>query len=272
MTDIAGASVTPHPTNNISNPMSLDGRTIIVTGAAQGIGLAIAELVCGLGGNAVMVDRNAEALERSCGTGIANKLAQVGDISDPAFAQTVVAQASERYGAVHGLVNNAGITRPAMLAKMTLEDWKQVLDVHMTGAFLFMQAVSQHMIERAKAGEASPGAIVNISSDAGVQGTVGQINYSAAKAAMAGLTMSGARELARYGIRVNTIAFGVVETPMTEVIRGEKFKDTYLSRIPLQRWSAPEEVAKPVCFLLSEAASYITGQRISVNGGSQMCA
>ena len=253
------------------NPMSLSGRTIVVTGAAQGIGLAVSSLVVRLGGNAVMVDMNADQLAEASSTIDPSRvLALGGSVADPDFAERVVSLAVERFGAVHGLVNNAGISRPAMIEKMPLAQWQQVLDVHLTGSFLFLQAVGRHMIARAKAGDTNPGAIVNISSDAGVQGTIGQINYSVAKSGILGATMSAAREWAKYGIRANAVAFGVVETPMTETVRGEKFRDTYRARIPLGRWSSPEEAAKPVCFLLSDAASFITGQRISANGGSQM--
>jgi len=265
------AAVTSPPTLAIANPMSLVGRNVIVTGAGQGIGRAVAELVVSLGGNVIVVDMNADL-----GDGITEALGkdrssfEAGNVADEAFAEAVVARGVERFGAVHGLVNNAGISRPGMVDKLSLANWQQVIDVHLTGAFLFMQAVGRHMIARAKAGEQSPGSIVNISSDAGIQGTIGQINYSVAKSGILGATMSAAREWAKYGIRVNTATFGVVETPMTEVIRGEKFRDTYLSRIPLGRWSGAEEAAKPICFLLSDAASYITGQRLSANGGSQM--
>lgn len=253
------------------NPMSLAGRTVIITGAAQGIGLAVASLVVQLGGNAVIVDMNGEELSKAGETLTPHKTAlEFGSVVDAAFAEAVVRRAIERFGAVHGLVNNAGIVRPAMIDRMTPDQWQQVIDVHLTGSFLFLQAAGRHMIERAKAGDGNPGAIVNISSDAGVQGTVGQINYSAAKSGLLGATMSAAREWARYGIRANAVAYGVVETPMTETVRGEKFRDKYLERIPLGRWSSPEEAAKPVCFLLSDAAAFITGQRLSANGGSQM--
>lgn len=253
------------------NPMSLSGRTVVVTGAAQGIGLAVSSLVTRLGGNVVMVDMNADQLaDASAGLPSPQVLPMAGSVSDPEFAEAVVARAVDRFGAVHGLVNNAGISRPAMIDRMPLAQWQQVLDVHLTGSFLFLQAVGRHMIARAKAGENNPGSIVNISSDAGVQGTIGQINYSVAKSGILGATMSAAREWAKYGIRANAVAFGVVETPMTETVRGEKFRDTYLAKIPLGRWSSSEEAAKPVCFLLSDAASFITGQRISANGGSQM--
>ena len=109
--------------------------------------------------------------------------------------------------------------------------------------------------------------IVNISSDAGRRGTIGQINYGAAKSGVLGLTMSAAREWGRYRINVNSVCFGMVETPMTETIRSDKFADKYMAQIPMGRMSTPEEVAQPVCFLLSNAASYITGQHLSVNGG-----
>lgn len=254
-----------------AQPMSLSGRTIIVTGAGQGIGLAVSKLVAELGGNIVAFELNPETLETMAGAFEPDRFAGfAGDVADPDFVQAAVAGAVERFGAVHGLVNNAGITRPAMLHKMTLEQWKAVIDVHLTGTFLCTQAVANHMIDRFKAGSTEGGSIVSISSDAGTRGTIGQINYSAAKAGILGMTMSMARELARYNIRSNAVAFGMVETPMTEVVRSDKFRDAYLARVPMGRWSQPEEAANPICFLLSDAASYITGQRLSANGGSQM--
>ena len=255
------------------NPMSLANRTVIITGAAQGIGRAAADLVVALDGNVVIVDMNPAALEEAVAAYPAGRVMTFeGNVADADKVQAMVDQAVAQFGAVHGLVNNAGITRPSMIEKMSLEHWNQVLAVHLTGAFLCTQAVGRHMIERAKAGDANPGSIVNISSDAGIQGTIGQINYSTAKAGILGVTMSTAREWAKYGIRCNAVAFGVVETPMTEVVRGEKFRDTYMSKIPLQRFASADEAAKPICFLLSDAASFITGQRISANGGSQMAA
>ena len=252
--------------------IDLNGKTIIVTGAAQGIGQAIAELVVELGGTAVMIDRNEDQL-RTVATPLGDKaLALTGNVADPAFIADSMARAIERFGKVDGLVNNAGITRPAMIAKMSLEDWNQVIEINLTAPFLWLQAVGRHMIERAKDGETFPGAIVNVSSDAGKSGTIGQINYGASKAGILGETMSAAKEWGKYNIRVNSVYFGMVETPMTETVRGDKFRDTYLARIPLGRFSTPEEVAKPVCFLLSEAASFITGHHLGVNGGMFMAA
>lgn len=253
--------------------MSLEGRVIIVTGAGQGIGRAIAERAVDLGAKVAMVDMNPNTLREVEASLPADRVkAFIGSVADQDFVEATVAGTIEAFGAVHGLVNNAGITRPAMIDKMTMDKWDAVIAVHLTGAFMLTQAVGRDMIARAQAGDQTPGSIVNISSDAGVQGTIGQINYGTAKAGVLGLTMSTAREWGKYGIRANAIAFGLVETPMTETIRGEKFRDTYMSKIPLQRFTKPDEAALPVCFLLSEAAAYVTGQRLSVNGGSQMAA
>lgn len=248
--------------------LGLQGRNVIVTGAGQGIGRAIAHLVLQMGGSVTAVDLNKDGIEALANeAGGERVLAIAGSVTDAAFAATVVQQAVTRFGAVHGLVNNAGVTRPAMIEKMTLDQWQTVIDVHLTGSFHFLQAVGRHMLQRSRNGDQSGGSIVNISSDAGRRGTIGQVNYGAAKAGVLGLTMCAAREWAKYNVRVNTVGFGVVETPMTETIRSEKFADTYLAQIPLGRWAEAGEVARPVCFLLSDASSYVTGQHLSANGG-----
>ena len=250
------------------NPMSLENRTIIVTGAAQGIGEAVAKLVVGLGGRVILVDRQADKVNALAQTlGSARAQAYAGSVADPAFVQDLVARVVDSHGAIHGLVNNAGIVRAAMISKMSVEAWQQVIDVNLSGVFYCLQAVGRHMLERAEAGDTSPASIVNISSDAGRRGTIGQINYGAAKSGVMGITMSAAREWAGKGIRVNSICFGVVETEMTETVRSEKFRDRLLAQVPMGRFSTPDEVSQPVCFLLSQAASYITGQHLSVNGG-----
>lgn len=254
----------------MQNIVSLEGKVVIVTGAAQGIGNAIARLALDLGAKVAAVDLKAEPLQAFEAENPENVATYVGGVSDPAFVESTVQSVIDRFGKIDGLVNNAGIGRPAMIEKMTLEQWQQVIDVHLNGSFLWLQAVGQHMLSRAKAGDKTPGAIINVSSDAGRKGSIGQINYSTAKAGMLGMTMSAAREWAKYGIRTNTVCFGLVETPMTEVIRGERFRDGALAQIPMGRWAQPEEVAKPVCFLLSEAASFIVGQHIGINGGYHM--
>jgi 3-oxoacyl-[acyl-carrier protein] reductase len=248
--------------------VSMKGRCVVVTGAAQGIGRALAGLVIEQEGSVIAVDLNGDTLKATVAALPADRvLPLVGNVSDEDFAAEAVRQGVLRFGAIHGLVNNAGIIRPAMIEKMNMTQWREVIDVHLTGSFIWLQAVGRHMLERAKAGEQNPGAIVNISSDAGRKGSIGQINYAAAKAGMFGLTMSAAREWGKFHIRTNTVCFGLVETPMTEVIRGDKFRDAMLAQIPMGYWTTPAEVAKTVVFLLSDSASYITGQHLAVNGG-----
>lgn len=251
----------------MAHPMDMSGRTILVTGAARGIGRAIAEAARALGGQVAALDRKAP--DWAVGDGM---LALAADVRDPHACEAAVEQVVAQWGRLDGLVNNAGITRPAMADRMSEADWQAVIDVNLSGAFHMLQAAGRAMIARAKAGEMADRAIVNIASDAGRRGTVGQINYGAAKAGLVGLTMSAAREWARHGIRVNAASFGVVETDMTARIRKPDFRESYLSQIPLGRFATPEEVAPAVLFLLSGAACYITGQTLSVNGGWHIAA
>lgn len=255
----------------MTNPASLEGKTIIVTGAAQGIGKALCEQALAMGANVAAVDINEAALNESFG-GRDRVLMVPGDVTDPAFPELLVEQTVARFGGLHGLLNNAGIVRAAMIADMSRDQWQSVIDVNLTGAFAVMQAVGRHLIAQAKNGDPNPGSIVNISSDAGRKGTVGQINYGAAKSGMLGLTMSAAREWGRFNINVNSACYGLVETPMTETIRQEKFRDRYLDQIPLRRFSRPEDVAPATCFLLSDAATYITGQHLAIDGGFHITA
>jgi 3-oxoacyl-[acyl-carrier protein] reductase len=166
--------------------MSLEGKTIVVTGAAHGIGQAIANLAVALGARVIGIDLNGDKLNTFAATTNGRLLPYVGNVADPDFTETAVRDVAARVGAIDGLVNNAGITRPAMIEKMTLEQWSVVISVHLTGAFLWTQAVGCIMLAQGKAGRENPGSIVNISSDAGRAGSIGQMNYAAAKSGLLG--------------------------------------------------------------------------------------
>ena len=248
--------------------MQLEGKVAIVTGAAQGIGAAVARGFCAAGARVAVVDIAVEPAEK-----VAADLRAAGadaagfgcDVAQRAAVDAMVAGVDARWGRVDVLVTNAGIIRPAMLERMSTAQWDEVIAVHLTGSFNCLQAVLPGMISRRY------GRIVNVTSAAGILGTIGQINYSAAKAAIIGLTRSAARELGRHSITVNAIAPGAA-TPMTEVIRtDERFRERYLDRIPLGRWAEPEEIAPVFVFLASDAASYVTGQILAADGGMTMC-
>ena len=241
--------------------MMLKDRVAIVTGAAQGIGAAVAAAYVREGARVVIADLDPAAAQAEAAKLGEAALGVACNVAERASVDAMVAQAIGHFGKVDILVNNAGITRTAMLHKMTPEQWTAVLNVHLTGSFHCIQAVVAGMMERRW------GRIINVTSAAGLVGTIGQVNYSAAKAGITGLTKSCARELARYGITVNAIAPGAA-TPMTEVIRtDERFKDKYLERIPMGRWAEPDEVAPAFVFFASQGASYITGQILSADGG-----
>ena len=186
-------------------------------------------------------------------------------MSKAADAEALVQKGIDELGGIDILVNNAGLSRPAMLLKMTEDQWDQVVDIHLKGAFLCTQFAARHMKEQNK------GKIINVTSVAGIVGTVGQINYSAAKGGLLSFTKSAARELARYNVCVNVICLGIVATDMTEKIRtDEKLKEIYMNRILLKRFAEPDDISPAFVFLSSDESDYITGQLLCVDGGYGM--
>lgn len=236
----------------------------IVTGASRGIGLKIAEFLAKDGYNILLIARNEKRLKDN-----AEKIASIYGVSTQYFPMDLGVR--EDYDKLSGfikdnvesisvLVNNAGVTRDTLFMRMKEKDYRSVIEVNLIGAFSMTSIVLPYMLKRRK------GVIVNISSVVGITGNVGQTNYAASKAGIIGFTKSLAKEVGARGIRVVAVAPGFIETDMTASLN-DKIKNEYLSRIPLKRFGKPEDVAHVVSFLCSDAASYITGQVIVVDGG-----
>jgi 3-oxoacyl-[acyl-carrier protein] reductase len=245
----------------------LNGKVAIITGAGRGIGRAIALQFAEYGSKVVINYRNSisqveellQAIKHQGGEAIAVQ----ADISKEAEAKKLIDEAVKQFGRIDILVNNAGITKDNLMMRMTETDFNSVIDINLKGTFLCMKHASNVMLKQ------RCGKIVNISSVVGITGNVGQINYAASKAGVIGMTKTAARELASRGITVNAVAPGFIETDMTEQL-SDKIKEITIANIPLKRYGIASEVAGAVSFLASDAANYITGQVLQVDGGMIM--
>lgn len=247
--------------------MLLDGKVALVTGASRGIGRAIAVRLASEGakvainyaGNTAKAEEVKAEIEKNGGEAI---LVQA-DISSAEAVDAMIEKVTEAFGQIDILVNNAGITRDGLLMRMKEEDFEAVINTNLKGVFYCTKAVSKLMMKKRS------GRIVNMASVVGLMGNAGQANYAAAKAGVIGFSKSAAKELAARGINVNVVAPGFIATDMTAAMT-DKAKEATLAGIPLKRMGQPEDVANAVLFLVSDYASYITGQIVNVDGGMVM--
>ena len=238
------------------------GGAVIVTGGGRGIGLAIAEKLAEQGHELALVDIDEGLLAGAVG-GLAERVRcrpYACDVSRGEAVQEIVKRVQEEFGAIYGLVNNAGIARDALLVRLSPENWQKVLDINLTGTFNFTRAVAPLMMRQRE------GRIVSIASVIGITGNAGQANYAASKAGVIALTKSVARELGGRNITVNAIAPGFIATDMTAGLP-EQVKSGMLQQIALKRFGEPADIAGAVAFLLSPEAAYITGQTLVIDGG-----
>jgi 3-oxoacyl-[acyl-carrier protein] reductase len=249
--------------------MKLEGKNAVVTGGGRGVGRAIsiafakegANVVVNYAGNQKAADEVVEIIK-----GMGRKAVAVkGDVGQEADAQKIIDTCVESFGSIHILVNNAGISKPAMLHKLSVGVWDEVVNVQMRGPWLCIKAASKYFMEQ------KYGKIVNVTSVAGMVGTTGQIHYAAAKGGVVTLTKSAARELARFNVTANAISLGIVTTEMTTTLQqDEKLKEIYLRRILLNKYAEPEDVVPAFVFFSSDDSRYVTGQVLPVDGGYGM--
>ena len=241
----------------------LEGRTAVITGAAQGLGLAIAEAFVAEGANVVLGDLNEEAVQEAAkNLGVGDRAVGMAcNVVELAQVEALVNKANEVFGSVDVMVNNAGITRDATMRKMTEEQFDQVIDVHLRGTWNGLKSASAVMRE-----QENGGSIINVSSISGKVGMLGQTNYSAAKAGIVGMTKAAAKEVGFKNVRVNAIQPGFINTAMTAAMRQDVI-DSKLAEIPMGRAGEPSEVASVVLFLASDMSSYMTGTVQEISGG-----
>jgi 3-oxoacyl-[acyl-carrier protein] reductase len=237
---------------------SLEGKTALVTGASRGIGRAIAAELARAGASVVVGYRSGAEEAEAVAAEIGGRAVQA-DVADPDDAKRLVKAAGE----LDVLVNNAGLTRDGLIARMSDDDWRTVIDTNLGGVFHTCRAAARGMMKRRS------GAIVNVSSIVGVHGNPGQTNYAASKAGIIGFTKSLARELGTRGVRANVVAPGYVRTRLTDVL-GEELTSQMLANTPLGRLGEPEDIASAVRFLCSDEAAFITGEVVFVDGGLGM--
>jgi len=246
--------------------MDLEGKVIIVTGGSQGIGAEIvrklAEHKCRIIIWDVQEDKANELANELAKKGV-TCLASKVDITNEEIIKSSYEEIIGKFNSIYGLVNNAGIARDNLILRMTSEQWSQVIQTNLTSVFYCSKYAIRHMLKEKE------GSIVNISSVVGLMGNIGQVNYAASKAGVIGLTKALAKEVAAHNIRVNAVAPGFIQTPMTDKLP-QQVKEKFLLNIPMGRFGSCEEVANVVLFLLSKSSSYITGTVINVNGGLLM--
>ncbi len=241
--------------------MGAHKKVAVVTGAARGIGLAIAKKFIEEGYCVAMIDIDGPELAKADSTLGDDTVAIVCDVADPRQVKAAVGEVAARFGRIDALVNNAGIAVFKPLLETTHEEWERVLAVNLTGPFLFAQACAPVMLKN------SGGSIVNIGSISGLRANTLRVAYGTSKAALAHLTRQQAAELGNVGIRVNLVAPGPVDTAMAKLVHTDDIRADYHDSIPLNRYGLEEEIAAAVWFLCSDAASYINGQSLAVDGG-----
>jgi 3-oxoacyl-[acyl-carrier protein] reductase len=249
--------------------MRLAGRAAVVTGSSRGVGSNVALAYAAEGADVLINYSSSEGPAQELVKRIQSmgrkSVAVRADVASKSEVENMMSVAKDTFGRLDILVNNAGFTRPSMLYKMSEEDWDAVVNAHLKGPFLCIQAAFKYFKEQ------NYGKIINVSSVAGLVGTVGQVNYSAAKGGILSFTKSVARELARFNVCANVISLGIVETDMTEKIRSdEKLSEIYMNRILLKRFAAAEDINPSFVFLASGESDYVTGQLLCVDGGYGM--